>query len=106
MRTGILPDGIAASCRLASVIAGLSLALGGCATTTPESAQPTTAAPAVAGNDVQCTNEKPTGSMLPVKVCTTKAQRGEIDSNTRATRDQIQRAHSPACPGTPGCATH
>jgi len=106
MRALILPRGIAASRVLASVMAGLSLALGGCATTSPGATQPTAAASAVGGNDVQCTTEKPTGSMLPVKVCTTKAQRDQIDSNTRATRDQIQRAHSPACPGTPGCATH
>jgi hypothetical protein len=87
---------------LAAGTAGLLVALAGCATSRP--APPVVAPAAVVGSDVRCTVEKPTGSMLPVKVCTTKAQRDQIDASAREARDQMQRAHSPACPGTQGCA--
>jgi hypothetical protein len=63
------------------------------------------AAASNAADDVQCTTERPTGSMLPVRVCTTKAQRTAIDRSTRDTTGAIQRLPGRACPGTPGCPT-
>ncbi|MBS0373828.1 MAG: hypothetical protein JSR73_04575 [Proteobacteria bacterium] len=56
-------------------------------------------------SDVQCTTERPTGSMLPVRVCTTKAERAAIDRATRETNQALQRLPGRACPGTPGCTT-
>ena len=102
MLIGSLTQRMPVSRALSPGIAGLLLMFAGCAATSP--ARPAGAPVAVSGSDVQCTMEKPTGSMLPVRVCTTKAQRDQIDATARDARDQMQRAHSPACPSTQGCA--
>lgn len=85
-----------------AALAGLSfgLLLGACAAPVPRPG-----AVASAANEVQCTTERPTGSMLPVRTCTTRAQRTAIDRATRETNQAIQRLPGRACPGTPGCTT-
>jgi hypothetical protein len=75
----------------------------GCATLPPLS-EPTTAEKvATAPPDVQCHSERLTGSLIASRVCTSKAQRSATELNTQSSRDALNRAPAPACPGTPGC---
>jgi hypothetical protein len=83
----------------------VALVLGACADAAARRAPGVPSASAIAAADVQCTTERPTGSMLATKVCTTKAQRDAMAVATRDANDAMQRAHGPACPGTPGCAS-
>ncbi|MBO9708361.1 MAG: hypothetical protein J7521_09125 [Caulobacter sp.] len=39
---------------------------------------------------VVCTRETPTGSLFPVKVCTTAAQRQQQNANSRRAQEQLQ----------------
>jgi Tfp pilus assembly protein PilV len=85
-------------------IVGLIGCAAGCAAIPPakKSAQTTTLA--ASGADLQCHMERPTGSLLGVRVCTTKAQRNEIKANTRSVQQQLGRTQGGACPATsPGC---
>jgi hypothetical protein len=54
--------------------------------------------------DVQCRMERPTGSMLGVKVCTTKAQRDAMKANTDALQQDLGKTQAGSCRGVPGCS--
>jgi hypothetical protein len=54
-------------------------------------------------DDIQCTSEKVTGSLVATRVCTTKSQRDAMREHTQDARDALNNQVIAACPGTPGC---
>jgi hypothetical protein len=85
--------------------------LGACATPPratpaqmPAAKSPDAATATVAKDaDIQCHSERPTGTLLATKICTTREQRRVIAEHAQDVKDKIDRSIVPACPGTPGC---
>ena len=78
-------------------------AAGGC---TQPRAEPVATPAAIAGSpELECHREHLTGSLIATQVCTTRAQREATQTNTRATRDALDRVLAPSCPGGPGCGS-
>ncbi|MBV9344898.1 MAG: hypothetical protein JO341_08015 [Gammaproteobacteria bacterium] len=81
------------------IFAALGLGLlccGGCALSRP--------APAIGARtsgDIQCTTEHVTGSVIPVQVCTAKAQREARQASGQDFRDSMERRRYGACAGGP-----
>ena len=102
MRIDTQPARSRASVGVLLALFGVQAGLFACASTPPKAAPADTRAVADAG--IQCTTERPTGSMLATKVCTTKAQRDAFAAAARNANDAVQRSHYAACPSAPGCA--
>jgi hypothetical protein len=75
----------------------------GCANLPPLGETGTAEKVSAAPPDVQCHTERLTGSMIASRVCTSKAERSASERKTQSSRDALNRAPAPACPGTPGC---
>jgi len=88
---------------------GLSLALAvlaaGCAASPPKPANPLVAAnSASVPAGVTCRKDHVTGSLLPVQVCTTQAQRDTAQRSVQDYNDAINRSGNPPCiPGKTAC---
>jgi hypothetical protein len=93
-----------AACRLAIVLAW-TLGLGsGCSTAQPPARTVASRPVGTAmGEDIQCSSERVTGSLVATRVCTFKSQRDAIREHTQDARDALNNQVIAACPGTPGC---
>jgi len=60
-------------------------------------------APASKAADLQCHMERPTGSLLGVKTCTTQAQREGIKSSTEALQQELRNVPAGPCQ-PPACS--
>jgi hypothetical protein len=70
----------------------------------PPAAAPKTVSSAKA-EGIQCRTERLTGSLLPTRICTTKAQRDQQDANARAFRDAVNNENNPVCTTGPYCGS-
>ena len=95
--------------RLHAVIVWVVAGVAGCAAAAhaPKPALPTpTAQRTVARSDaqgLQCRMERPTGSLLSVQSCTTRAQREAIKAATEGIQQELRNTQGGAC-HSPECA--
>jgi len=97
--------------RLSSaLVIGAAVCLGACAvpprakdtqTQRNSSSKPT----ATVANDagIQCRTDRPTGTLLATKICTTAEQRRAAAEHAQEVRDKIDKSVPTTCPGAPGC---
>lgn len=69
----------------------------GCITGVPV-AKPTHNSNVAGRGDLQCRVERPTGSLLDVRICTTQAQRDRIKANTQAVKQDLGNVQVGPCP--------
>jgi len=80
----------------------LTMGLTACATSAPRTAEVAAHLPATAGADIQCRLERPTGSLIAGRVCTTAEQRAAIKRDAQGMQDAINKMQGTSCARTAG----
>ena len=75
----------------------LIIALTACSTPPPKKVEVAAQPAAVAGTDIQCHIERPTGSLIGAQVCTTAEQRAAMRRSAQGMQDAINKIQGTSC---------
>jgi hypothetical protein len=80
----------------------VNIGLTACSTTPPHGVVANAHPPSSAGADIQCHMERPTGSMIAGRVCTTAQQRAEMDRQAKDLQHTITGMQGQSCTKSAG----